>query len=70
MAELFFEQGLRDKAMQVAEDVLRRNPGDQRARRLLSRLSGPTQAPDPRIAVLERWLARARRRRVEGGLQP
>jgi hypothetical protein len=70
MAELFFEQGLHDKAMQVAEDVLRRNPEDERARRLLARLSEPTPAPDPRVAVLERWLSRVRRRRAEGGLHP
>jgi uncharacterized protein HemY len=68
VAELFAEQGLSDKAVRVAEDVLRRNPDDERARRLLSRLAPP--APDPRIAVLERWLSNVQRRRAEGGFQP
>jgi uncharacterized protein HemY len=70
VAELFAEQGLPDKAVRVAEDVLRRKPDDERARRLLSRLAPPRPVPDPRIAVLERWLSNVRRRRAEGGLQP
>jgi uncharacterized protein HemY len=70
VAELFAEQGLNEKALRVAEDVLRRRPGDERARKLLSRLAPQTQAPDPRIAVLERWLSRVRRRRAEEGSHP
>ena len=70
VAELFAEQGLGEKAVRVAEDVLRRNPDDERARRLLARLAPRTHAPDPVIAVLERWLSRVRRPRAEGGLHP
>jgi uncharacterized protein HemY len=67
IAELFAEQGLTDKAVRVAEDVLGRNPGDERARRLMARLSRPG---DPRarwIATLERWLGNLERRRPRRG---
>jgi uncharacterized protein HemY len=67
IAELFAEQGLTDKAVRVAEDVLGRNPGDERARRLMARLSRPGDPRTRWIATLERWLGNLERRRTQGG---
>ncbi|MEE8557273.1 MAG: hypothetical protein V3T14_05250 [Myxococcota bacterium] len=68
VAELFAEQGLHDKALRVAEDVLRRRPDDDRARSLLSRLSDLDREEDSRVSRLESWLGRVRGWRVQGGL--
>ena len=68
VAELFAEQGLHDKALRVAEDVLRRRPDDDRARSLLSRLSDLDVEEDSRVSRLESWLGRVRGWREHGGL--
>lgn len=69
LAELFAEQGLTDKAVRVARGVLERNPGDERARRLLARLARGADSKERVIATLERWLANLQRRRAQGGAE-
>jgi tetratricopeptide (TPR) repeat protein len=63
MAQLLAEQGHSEKALQVAEDVLRRDPQDERARAVHSALTDSSGARGARIEPLERWLAQIRRRR-------
>jgi tetratricopeptide (TPR) repeat protein len=77
LAELLAEQGHAEKALRVAEDVLRKNPEDTRARAVRERLqpSPPSAHPEARpesrrdgdavIAELERWLGNLRRRGAE-----
>ena len=64
LAELLARQGHEDRALLVAEDVLRRNPRDARALALKRRIleGAPVRREDRVIEELERWLARARRR--------
>lgn len=77
VAELLAEQGHVDQAQRVADEVLRRNPTDERAltvRRRLRPVEPVQTAPtgvDPgraeRISSeLERWLGNLERRRFEG----
>jgi tetratricopeptide (TPR) repeat protein len=59
MAELLESQGHPEKALRMAEDVLRRRPDDERALAIRDRLSGrpdPRRARDGGVAGLERWL--------------
>jgi len=63
MAQLLAEQGHSEKALQVAEEVLRRDPEDERARAVHSALTDGSGARGARIKPLERWLAQIRRRR-------
>jgi tetratricopeptide (TPR) repeat protein len=65
MAQLLADQGHSEKALQVAEDVLRRDPEDERARAVKSALRDASGACSARIEPLERWLAQIRRRRQE-----
>jgi tetratricopeptide (TPR) repeat protein len=69
LAELLEEQGLGEKALRVAREVLERNPGDDRAQAVLQRLSPPDGGKDRVLTELERWLVRIRRRRAEGGME-
>ncbi len=59
LAELLAEQGHDRKALRVVEEVLRRNPDDERARAVRQRLAPPSR--ERWIAELERWLANAKR---------
>jgi tetratricopeptide (TPR) repeat protein len=63
MAELLEQQGHRERALQVAQDVLRRHPGDARALAVRDRLHPRPEAHEQQIAVLERWLDYFRHRR-------
>jgi tetratricopeptide (TPR) repeat protein len=56
IAELLEEQGHGEKALLVAEDVLRKNPEDERARAVRDRLCPESSARDFRLATLEGWL--------------
>lgn len=61
LAELLEDQGHAQRALQVAEDVLARNPDDERARAVRGRLlaKAEPEAPSSRrqqLAELERWL--------------
>jgi tetratricopeptide (TPR) repeat protein len=69
LARLLADQGHADKALAVADDLLRRNPGDVRA---LAVKESITAGPARRgrhgrtIAELERWLANLARRKQGG----
>jgi hypothetical protein len=60
LAELLAEQGHDRKALRVVEEVLRRNPGDERARAMRERLSPSSRERERWIGELERWLAAAK----------
>ena len=81
VARLLAEQGHAEKALAIADDVLRRYPGDQRALAVRASLapataqpaSSPPASPRPRtnskarvIAELERWLGRLAQRKHGG----
>ncbi len=63
LAQLLAEQGHSEQALQVAEDVLRRDPEDERAQAVHSALRHGPRGQGSRIEPLERWLAQIRRRR-------
>ncbi len=65
LAELLADQGHAGKALRVAEEVLRRNPGDERARAVRARLRPPPRDRERWIAELERWLRSAQQRRMQ-----
>ena len=61
LAELLERQGHRGRALEVAEDVLARNPDNERARSVRGRLLAQAEPEAPsshqqRLAELERWL--------------
>ncbi len=56
MAELLEQQGHRKRALEVAEEVLARNPREARALAVRNRLRPCARPHDPQIAILERWL--------------
>jgi tetratricopeptide (TPR) repeat protein len=72
VARLLAEQGHPERALAVAADVLRRNPGDARALAVRASLekTQPARRPPVRnaslIANLERWLANLARRKHGG----
>ena len=65
LAELLAQQGHARKALRVAEEVLRRNPEDERARAVRERLRAPRRERERWIAELERWLGAAKSRRQQ-----
>lgn len=66
LAGLLAEQGHTGRALEVVEDVLRRDPGDERARAVERNLqTRERERDDAVIEELERWLANARRRVTE-----
>jgi len=72
LAELLERQGHTEHAIEVADDVLRRDPADERARAVRGRLLAQADPapPDSRraqLAELERWLESLRRREPRGG---
>jgi hypothetical protein len=69
VAELLEDQGLGEKAVRVAREVLERNPEDARAQAVIQRLSPSRGGEDRVLTELERWLVRIRRRRAEGGME-
>ncbi len=66
MAELLADQGHEARALRVAEDVLSRNPGDERAQAVQQRLKRPAAGHSKKAAALERWLGRIRERGHRG----
>jgi tetratricopeptide (TPR) repeat protein len=80
VARLLAEQGHPEKALAVADDVLRRHPGDERALAVRASLAPPTPPPTPPtpptrphlssnarvIAELERWLGKLAQRKHGG----
>ena len=66
MAELLADQGHEARALRVAEDVLHRNPQDERAQAVQQRLTRTEPGQAKKAAVLERWLERIRERGHKG----
>lgn len=69
LAELLAEQGHTRRALEVAEEVLRRNPDDARARAVRRRAAGSDAPSGPRVEAhierLQLWLRRLKRRSRE-----
>jgi tetratricopeptide (TPR) repeat protein len=71
LARLLAEQGHAEKALAVADQVLRRNANDERALAVRAQLAGPGPATPSgagnsrRIAELSRWLANLARRKQD-----
>lgn len=63
LAELLADQGHRDRALQVTDDVLRDNPANERALAVRARLQARSPAGDRTLRTLERWLANLERRK-------
>lgn len=61
MAVLLDQQGHREHALGVAEEVLARTPGDARALAVRNRLRADPPPGDRELLVLERWLHYFRR---------
>jgi hypothetical protein len=74
LAKLLADQGHSEKALAVADNLLRRNPGDTRAlavRESLTTMPRPAAGKKRHtrtIAELERWLANLARRKQGGAL--
>jgi tetratricopeptide (TPR) repeat protein len=70
LVKLLAEQGHAEKALAVADDLLRRNPADVRALAVRDAITAkPARAPKTHartIAMLERWLANLARRKQGG----
>jgi len=73
VAKLYAEQGHPEKALAVADDVLRRNPGDARALAVRASIAAPLPPRRSRsssnarvVAELERWLANLTQRKHGG----
>ena len=61
MAALLASQGHQREAIALADDLVRRNPDDERAREVLERLSSAASSDDGVIETLERWLSNIQR---------
>ncbi|HKB78292.1 MAG TPA: tetratricopeptide repeat protein [Thermoanaerobaculia bacterium] len=61
MAELYVRQGLPDKAREIYARMLERNPQNQELRAKLDALPREN-GRDPKVARLERWLAKVKKR--------
>jgi tetratricopeptide (TPR) repeat protein len=70
LVKLLADQGHAEKALAVADDLLRRNPADVRALAVRDAITAkPVRAPNTHartIAILERWLANLARRKQGG----
>lgn len=63
LAELLADQGHREKALQITDDVLRKNPADARALAVRDRLKPAPRAGERQLRTLERWLVNLKRRK-------
>ena len=61
MADLYVQQGFADKAREIYQTILQREPGNADVRRKLDALMGPEQR-NPKAAKLEQWLAKVKKR--------
>lgn len=64
MADLYVRQGFTDRAKEIYQSILQREPDNADVRAKLQSLEGP-KAPNPKVKKLETWLAR-----VKGGEEP
>jgi tetratricopeptide (TPR) repeat protein len=61
MAELYVQQGFIDKARDIYQNILQREPGNREVRGRLEALGG-SQERNPKVDKLERWLAKVTKR--------
>jgi cytochrome c-type biogenesis protein CcmH/NrfG len=61
MAELYMRQGFPDKAREIYQNILQREPENREAREKLDMLAS-TGARNPKVAKLEQWLAKVKKR--------
>ena len=59
MADLYVRQGLLEDARHIYENILARDPGNAEVR---GKLDAITPRVNPKVAALERWLAKVTRR--------
>ena len=64
MADLYAKQGAPDKAREIYQSILQREPGNSEVRAKLDGLgaAGSAGARNPRVEKLEQWLARVKKR--------
>jgi tetratricopeptide (TPR) repeat protein len=63
MADLYVQQGFADKAREIYQTILQREPGNADVRRKLDALTGPALAKkNPKAAKLEQWLKKVKKR--------
>jgi tetratricopeptide (TPR) repeat protein len=65
MADLYVRQGLLEDARHIYENILARDPGNAEVRGKLGAISPRV---NPKVAALERWLAKVARREVGRGI--
>ena len=61
MADLYVQQGFADKAREIYQSILKREPGNAEVRRKLDALKGP-EPKNPKAAKLEEWLKKVKKR--------
>jgi tetratricopeptide (TPR) repeat protein len=61
MADLYVQQGFADKAREIYQSILKREPGNADVRRKLDALKGPEQR-NPKAVKLEQWLKKVKKR--------
>jgi len=61
MADLYVQQGFADKARDIYQSILQRDPGNADVRKKLDALQGPAPR-NPKAAKLEKWLAKVKKR--------
>ncbi len=60
MADLYVRQGFNEKAREIYEGILRRQPGNREVREKLEKISAPPR--NPKTDKLEKWLAKVKKR--------
>ncbi|HYS53976.1 MAG TPA: tetratricopeptide repeat protein [Thermoanaerobaculia bacterium] len=61
MADLYVQQGFADKAREIYQSILQRDPGNAEVRKKVDALKGPAPR-NPKAAKLEQWLAKVKKR--------
>lgn len=61
MADLYAQQGSADKAREIYQSILQREPGNAEVRRKLDALKGP-EPRNPKATKLEEWLKKVKKR--------
>jgi len=67
MADLYVQQGFADKAREIYQSILQREPGNADVRKKLDALKGPAPR-NPKAVKLEQWLAKVKKREEGSGV--
>lgn len=62
MADLYAKQGAPDKAREIYQSILRREPGNAGVRSKLDALDNSSGGRNPKVEKLEQWLAKVKKR--------